>query len=442
MNLIPRLVEYGTEALIGTARRLEPFYRDAFDRWLKPPIEDITQGLLRLRLKDEGLAIAEEKLQPGEEQLTQTIIETMNRFLKKEYRDTNKVAERAGNTKTYGLLKATFTVKPDLPENLQVGLFKPGKTYPAYIRFGGPGPRVVPDIKDNGILSIGIKLMGVPGKKLLNDEEFTVDFAGISSPSFTTPNVQENVKLQQQLGRGTPAWYFLNPFDSHILDMIMQGLYARIHANPLALSYYSCVPYLFGSEKGQPRAIKFAVLPTLTKTSAPDIKDDNFLRKAMIETLGKQSVSFDFAIQFQKDPVSMPIEDASIVWSEKASPFISIARLDIPKQDFTHPQQDAFARNLTINPWHTLPELRPLGNQNRARESIYLATSRMRQTINGEQHIEPTGEEVFIETSPENTKRPVNNTQNNHVTKQITTKQTKQASVRSTKRKPKPAHIN
>ena len=441
MNLIPRLVEQSTEALIGSARRLEPLYRNTFDRWLKPPIEGITQSLLRLRLKDEGLSIAEEKIQPGEEQLTQRIIETMNRFLKKEYQDTNKVAERAGNTKTYGLLKASFTVKHDLPESLQVGLFKPGKSYPAYIRFGGPGPRVVPDVKDNGILSIGIKLMGVPGKKLLDDEHFTVDFAGISSPSFTTPNVQENVKLQQQLGRGTPAWYFLNPFDSHLLDMIMQGLYARIHANPLALSYYSCVPYLFGTDNGQPRAIKFAVFPTLTKTSAPDIKDENFLRKAMIETLGRQSVNFDFAIQFQKDPVSMPIEDASIVWSEKRSPFISVARIEIPKQDFSHPEQDAFARNLTINPWHTLPELRPLGNQNRARKAIYLATSRMRQAINGEQHIEPSGEEVFGKPSSMNPKLSANAV-NDTTTKQTGTKRANQASVRTNKRKQKTAQIN
>ena len=157
MHLLPRLVEQSTQSFIRVARRLEPFYRDSFDRWLKPPVEDLTQRVLRLRLKDQGLAIAEEQIQPGEKHLTQIIIDTMNRFLGKEYKDTGKVAERAGNTKTYGLVKASFTVNPDLPKSLQTGLFKPGKRYPAYIRFGGPGPRVVPDAEDNGILSIGIK---------------------------------------------------------------------------------------------------------------------------------------------------------------------------------------------------------------------------------------------------------------------------------------------
>ncbi len=403
MNLIPQLVERGTNTVIGVARRLEPYYRDAFDQWLRPPIEHLTQKLIRLRLRDHGQLLAEETLQPNEAAITQHITTTMNCFLQKEYADTGKTAERAGNTKTYGLVKAQFEVLPDLPRELQVGLFQPGKRYPAYVRFGGPGPRVVPDVRDNGILSIGIKLMGVPGKKLLDDEQFTVDFLGISSPSFTTPNVQENLKLQRQIGKGTPAWYFLNPFDSHYLDLVMQGLYARLHANPLELNYYSCVPYLFGQLNGQNRAVKYAFLPRVEQPSKVGPLSDNYLREAMIQTLSKQSVVFDIAIQLQTDPVLMPIEDASVVWNEKESPFIPIATLTIEAQRFNYPAQDAFARNLTFNPWHTLAEHRPLGNQNRARKTIYQATAMMRQHINGEKHIEPDGSEQFAGSPPKTT---------------------------------------
>lgn len=395
-KLIPRLADRGANLLVRLNRKVEPLYRDAFDRWLAPHIEHAAQRLIRLRLKDEGLAIAEEKLQPREAEITRDITETMKRFLQREYQAKGRIAERAGNTKTYGLVRGEFRVNQDLPESLQVGLFKAGQQYPAYVRFGGPGPRVVPDPEDNGILSIGIKLMGVPGPKLLDDEKFTVDFSGISSPSFTTPNIQENVKLQKQIGLGTPAWYFLNPLDSHYLDMVMQGLYARLHANPLELTYHSCVPYLFGQVNGQPRAIKFAVIPRVEKRSALGKLSANYLRQRMIDTLARQSVTFDFAIQFQRDPVTMPIEDASVVWCQQQSPFIKVATLELPVQKFDYPAQDAFARNLTINPWHTLPELRPLGNQNRARKTIYLENSRMRQQINQEAHIEPTGMETFV----------------------------------------------
>src|SRR5262249_16774878 len=53
-------------------------------------------------------------------------------------------------------------------------------------------------------LSIGIKLMGVPGPKLLEDEQFTQDFTGISAPTFTTPDVKENARLPPALARHRP----------------------------------------------------------------------------------------------------------------------------------------------------------------------------------------------------------------------------------------------
>ncbi len=395
MNLLPTLVEKGSSVLIQGVRRLDPYYRDHFDRRLRPPIERATQRLIRRQLRDEGLAIAQEQIREDEADVTRLITETMNRFLNREYRETGRIAERAGNTKTHGLVRAQFTVRQDLPRRLQVGVFRAGRSYPAYVRFGGPGPKVVPDARDNGILSIGVKLMGVPGKKLLDDERHTADFSGISAPSFTTPDIYENVKLQTQIGRGTPSWYFLNPLDPHYLDMVMQGLYARLHANPLALAYFSCVPYLYGREKGRDRAIKYALFPRLVKPSRIGPLTDNYLREAMIQTLARESVSFDFAIQFQKNPVTMPVEDASVVWDERESPFITVASLDIPAQVFDFPAQEALARNLTINPWHTLAVHRPLGNQNRARRTIYMETSRMRQAINGEPHLEPDGDENF-----------------------------------------------
>ena len=81
-------------------------------------------------------------------------------------------------------------------------MFQPGRRYPVWVRFGGPGPLAPPDPKDNGVLSIGIKLMGVEGEKLLDDERFTQDFTGISAPTFTTPDVAENLSCSASSCRG------------------------------------------------------------------------------------------------------------------------------------------------------------------------------------------------------------------------------------------------
>jgi hypothetical protein len=69
--------------------------------------------------------------------------------------------------------------------------------------------------------------------------------------------------------------------------------------------------------------------------------------------------------------------------------------LRIPKQTFDEPDQFAFARYLRFNPWHCLPEHRPLGNQSRARKRMYDEMATFRQKMNGVPHIEPTGNEVF-----------------------------------------------
>ena len=380
------------------SKRLDPYVRDAFDDTLKAPLSNLTQDVIRtlyqakqLARHEPALELAEEKPLPDEEALIQAITDKMNRFLQREYQETGRIAERAGNTKTYGLVKARFEIHNTLPKGYRVGLFRETHSYPAYVRFAGPGPRVTPDIDNNGILSMGVKLMEVPGNKLMADETNTLDWLGISCPTFTTPDIRANSVLQKEIGRGTPAWYFLNPLDPHWLDAIMQGLYARAHANPLELRYFSCVPYLWGRRK----AMKFAFTPLSEIRSSVGEVTPDYLREAMIETLSESEVAFDVGVQLQTDPKRMPIEDASVEWSEKESPFVSVATLRIPKQTFDSEKQLTFARKLTFNPWHTIASHRPLGNQNRARKVVYQKTAQMRQAINGEAHVEPTGRERF-----------------------------------------------
>lgn len=377
-------------ALFYFERRIDPYYRDTFDKMFKEPLSALAQALINLRRKDDHLQIAEEKLLPNEKEITASIIEQMSMFTREHY--AHSFALRVGNTKTYGVIRGEFEVLPDLADNLRQGIFSTPKTYPAWVRFAGPGPYAPPDMKDGGILSIGIKLMGVEGEKLLEDEKWTQDFTGISSPTFTTPNIIENLKLQKQVAAGTPLYYVINPFDSHFLDAIMQGLYAKAQTSPLEVQYYSCVPYLFGDEQ----AIHYSVKPCSDeKTKIPKNPSANYLREAMVNTLNTKEVLFDFMIQFQTDTFRMPIENASVVWPEKLSKFIPVARLRLPVQKFDSKEQLIFAENLSYNPWHCIADHRPLGNQNRARKAIYYKLSELRQTMNGEGRIEPNGSEVF-----------------------------------------------
>ncbi len=371
-------------------RYLDRHYRDTFDRLARPPIVAAVQALINLRRPRETVGLAEERILPGEPEATRTIIRDQGAFMRATY--ANSTAERVGNTKTYGVVRGSFEVLPDLPERVRHGVFATPRSFDAWVRFGGPGPLSPPDMRDNGLLSVGIKLMGVEGEKLLDDERHTQDFTALSSPTFTTPDVIENVKLQRRLRQGLPGFYFLDPRDPHLLDAIMQGLYARAQTSPLEATYWSTVPYLLG--EGQ--AMRFSLHPRLSeRTPLARRPAPNYLRHAMARTLGERAVELDFRVQLQTDAHRMPLENASVIWPERLSPSITVARLHLPVQRFDSPEQLAFARSLSFQPWHSIAEHRPLGSQNRARKAIYYELSKLRQELNGDPRVEPDGSERF-----------------------------------------------
>ena len=371
-------------------RRAEFLYRPRFDRWLRAPLFSAAQALQNARRKDEHLQLAEEKLLPGEGELTLEIIDELTKFTRENWLPGG--AQRFGNTKTFGVLRGEFSVLPDLPGNLRRGLFAEPRTYPAWVRFSGPGPYAPPDLEDLGQCSVGIKVMGVPGPKLMDDERFTQDLILVSPASFVTPNIRENAKLQRWVRAKAPLAYAINPGDSHLLHLFMQLLYSPMHANPLEVQYYSNVPFLLGA--GQ--AVEYSLKPCLPgRTPIPARPAENYLRDAMIRTLDAGPWTFDFMVQVQTDQFRMPIEDATVKWPEGLSPYIPVAQLRLPAQRFDSDEQLAFADVLRYNPWHSLAEHKPLGNSNRARRQMYWELARLRQAMNQVEHVEPTGQEQF-----------------------------------------------
>ena len=135
-----------------------------------------------------------------------------------------------------------------------------------------------------------------------------------------------------------------------------------------------------------------------TRTRIPRLPlrpPDNYLREAMVATLAGQDVEFDILLQTQTDPHLMPIENNAVFWPLQLSPRVPAAVLRIPRQKFDSREQLAFSKILSYNPWHCIPEHRPLGNQSRARYRMYKELSTFRQNVNHLQHYEPTGDETF-----------------------------------------------
>ena len=111
----------------------------------------------------------------------------------------------------------------------------------------------------------------------------------------------------------------------------------------------------------------------------------NFLRTALYQQLSIDRVPACFALQVQKQDANkyMPIEDTSVEWKEKDAPFQTVALVSIPPQDFDSREQNLMCDNLSFNPWHALPEHRPIGGINRLRKAVYEAVSVYRHERNG-----------------------------------------------------------
>lgn len=379
--------------LVQLERRFDPLFRPAFDAVLRDPLTQFVTALINSRRPNDGLKIAEEKIQPEEEAYLDSIIASFEAQLQDLWKP--GAYERGGNTKTQGIVRGEFIVHDNLTPELRHGIYAEPRTYKAWVRFSGPGPYITPDIEDVGFMSISVKLMGVPGPKLMDEEKYTQDLFGVSTPTFVTPDTKANAQLQIESLKNAQILYFLNPRRSHVLDLVMQGLWIKTQSSPLEAPYFSCVPYLLG--EGQ--AMQYSFWPTtFERTPIPRLPlrpPDDYLRQAMANTLAKEDAFFDIRVQLQTDPHLMPIENNAVYWPEKLSPRRSVATLRIPKQTFTSQAQLNFARQLSYNPWHCIAEHRPLGNQSRARKRMYDTLSRLRHTMNNVSLFEPTGDEIF-----------------------------------------------
>ncbi len=303
-----------------------------------------------------------------------------------------KLAEprlRGQHPKGHGVVWAEFTVEPNLPEDLKVGVFKePGKTFPTWIRFSNAADQ---DDTKHGLHGMAIKLMGVEGEKTAENEN-TQDFILLDHPVFFIRNAKDFASFFNAVadsdGKPPLKFFFsgVNPLKWHTRELqILLAMKQKKITSPLATEYWSTTPYQLGST-----AIKFSAKPTESKLDGSVGKTENYLHDAMVEQLKNQDAIFDFLVQRQTDAVKMPIDDATVEWSEKESPFQKVATIRIPRQAFDSLKQTTFGENLSFNPWHSLPEHVPLGSINQARKVVYPTLSEQRHQFQETASEEPT----------------------------------------------------
>jgi hypothetical protein len=314
-----------------------------------------------------GLDFSQETIAPDERAVTAEFVEFLTNASTRRH-PTGPIP-RFNQGRASGCVEADFIVPDGLVPALRVGLFARPRAYRAWIRFANASST---SDREKDVRGMAIALRDVEGENLTSGSR-RQDFVLNSHPVMMVPGTREFLDLLRAVDAGGArrALYFL----SHPTALRVAFASRRNPTSHLDIPYWSTTPYLFG--KG--RAVKYLVRPAATRARAlPSPLTDTYLRDALRTRLGESEASFDFLIQFRIDTGTMPLDDATVEWRERDSPFMHVARIVIPRQDVDAPGRDAQCEQMAFNPWHCLAEHRPLGNMNRARREIYAAMAKLR----------------------------------------------------------------
>lgn len=310
-------------------------------------------------------------------------------------------ALRGVHAKSHALLRGELHVAGGLPDVLAQGLFAQPGTYQVVARISTPPAE---ELDDNVSLPRGfvLKVLDVPGVRVEGSEaDSTQDFLMVDGPVFSAKDAAAFLKTLKLLAGTTDKVPSLKKALSSVLQgvekvveavggesstLIAMGGHPETH--PLGATFYSQVPILYGPYMAKMQLMPASAALLALKDQKIDIdgKPDGTREVVSAFFNGPNAVDgeWELRVQLCTDLDAMPIEDATVVWPQETSPFITVARLVLPPQKGW---SDALSKeiddNMSFNPWHALAAHRPLGSVMRARRPSYAASVQFRGQFNG-----------------------------------------------------------
>jgi hypothetical protein len=333
---------------------------------------------------------------PDEAETIRGLAETMHGIQETTAKDTGH-GLRAVHAKGHAIVRGRLTIQADLPPHLAQGIFATPGTHEAIMRFSTiPGD--VLDDAVSGPRGLAIKVLDVAGERLPGAEgASSQDFVMANGPVFSAPTPKAFLSNLKLLAATTDRVEGVKKVLSATLQVIDTALGAigvesatiktlggAPNTNPLGETYYSQTPYRYGAHVAK---LSIApVSPALVELAGETVAARNrpdALRETMRETLIEQGGEWELRVQLCTDLDAMPIEDATVLWNEKASPYVAVARLSVdPQISWQHGESDHLEDKLSFSPWHGIAAHRPLGGVNRARRVPYAGSAAFRGDVN------------------------------------------------------------
>ncbi len=334
--------------------------------------------------------------EPDEAKTLADINEQMHRIQEKTYADGGK-ALRSVHAKSHGLLVGELRIPAGLAPELAQGIFARAGTLPVVMRLSTTPGDILPDDISTP-RAMAIKIIGVEGERLSGSEgDVTQDFIMVNGPAFIKPTAKSFASNLKLLASTTDK----AEGSKQVLSAALRGLEKAVEAvggksatlialgghpetNPLGETYFSQVPVLFGDYFG-----KICARPASPSLKAlfqepVDLKHKpDGLREAVAAYFEEQGGEWELCVQLCTDIGKMPVEDASVVWDEKLSPYQPVARIVMGAQaSWSDARAHSIDAGLAFSPWHGVAAHRPLGGVMRVRKGAYEAAQRFRAARN------------------------------------------------------------
>lgn len=344
-----------------------------------------------------------EVLEEDEGDTQADLLDVLHSIADTTFRDTGKPL-RSVHAKSHGLLRAELRVLPDLPSVLAQGLFAAPASYPVVMRLSTtPG-----DVLEDSVSTprgVALKVLGVQGERLPGTEgDTTQDFVLVNGTTFLNAGPKAFLGGLKMLAATTDKAPALKKMLSAALRQVekavekaggesasLKGLGGQPATHPLGETFYSQVPFLFGSYMAKFSLVPTAVgLTTLKDAPVDYASDPDVLRKVVGDYFAQQGGEWDLRVQFCTNIEEMPIEDASSEWAEELSPYVTVARVVAPPQaGWSEALSAAVDEGMSFSVWHGLAAHRPLGSINRVRRAAYDMSSKLRARRRGAPIVEP-----------------------------------------------------
>src|SRR5690242_18076440 len=301
-----------------------------------------------------------ETIDPNIEELMARIIDFWEKAVRESpTREGTGRAVRGAHAKTLGVVKAEVEILGDVAVPYAQGIYaKPGR-HGALIRFSSANNHLGPDAQLGPVLGFAIKIFDIDGLKLVEDEpdSNTFDLVLKNNPTFVANTARHYVVLQEvgndsakYLARGKAGYRELltdlltgkGTFEQS--DWAWEEMFAFVKAaqtpvrNPLLSTYWTMAAVRHGDYVAKLRVASTAdsaanvIHRELDLTVGPDV-----FGPVLADELRAHAFDFDLQVQLCTDLEAMPVNEATVEWPETLSPYVTVGRVHLPRQDLAQP---------------------------------------------------------------------------------------------------------